>query len=69
MKTLTRLVPFAFVAVAVIALVGCGVSKDDYDKTVSELTKTKADLAQAQKKIADLEKALSDAQAQQKAVE
>jgi lipid-binding SYLF domain-containing protein len=67
MKTLARLVPFSFVAFAVIAMVGCGVSKDDHDKTVAELSKTKADLAQAQTKIADLEKALNDAQAQQKA--
>ena len=49
-------------------MVGCGVSKDDHDKTVAELSKTKADLAQANTKIADLEKALNDAQAQQKAL-
>ena len=58
MKALTRMVPFSVVAFAVIAMVGCGVSKDDHDKTVAELSKTKADLAQAKTKIADLEKAL-----------
>jgi lipid-binding SYLF domain-containing protein len=68
MKTLMRLLRFSFVALAVIGMVGCGVSKEDHDKTVSELSKTKADLAQAQTKIADLEKALSEAQAQQKAL-
>jgi SH3 domain-containing YSC84-like protein 1 len=68
MKTVARLVTFSCVAFAVIALVGCGVDKDDYDKTVSELSKTKADLAQATTKIAALEKSLSDAQAQQKAL-
>ncbi|MCI0422370.1 MAG: hypothetical protein L0312_24635, partial [Acidobacteria bacterium] len=68
MKALTRMLTFSFVALAVIAMVGCGVSKDDYDKTVSELSKTKADLAQAKTKIAELEKSLSEAQAQQKAL-
>jgi septal ring factor EnvC (AmiA/AmiB activator) len=68
MKALTRMVPFSFVALAVIAMVGCGVSKEDHDKTVSELSKTKAALAQAQTKIAELEKSLSEAQAQQKAL-
>ncbi len=58
MKPVTRLMPFSVVVLAVIAMVGCGVSKDDYDKTVAELSKTKADLAQATTKIADLEKAV-----------
>jgi SH3 domain-containing YSC84-like protein 1 len=66
MKALTRVLTFFFVALAAIALVGCGVSKEDYDKTVSELSKTKADLAQAKTKIAELEKSLSEAQAQLK---
>ena len=68
MKTVTRLVACSFVGLAVIAMVGCGVSKDDHDKTVAELSKTKADLAQAKTKIAELEKALNDALAQQKAL-
>jgi hypothetical protein len=68
MKALTRMLTFSFVALAVIAMGGCGVSKDDYDKIAAELSKTKADLAQAKTKIADLEKSLSEAQAQQKAL-
>jgi chromosome segregation ATPase len=52
------------IILGVVALAGCGVSKEDYDKTVSELSKTKADLAQAQTKITELEKSLSEAQAQ-----
>jgi peptidoglycan hydrolase CwlO-like protein len=54
--------------VGIIALVSCGsgVSKEDYDKTVGELNKTKADLAQAQTKITEMEKSLSEAQAQLK---
>jgi lipid-binding SYLF domain-containing protein len=67
MKALMRVLTCSFVALAVTAMGGCGVSKDDYDKTISELSKTKADLAQAQTKIAELEKSLSEAQAQQKA--
>ena len=30
MKALTRMLTFSFVALAVIAMGGCGVSKDDY---------------------------------------
>jgi SH3 domain-containing YSC84-like protein 1 len=55
-----------FVALGVLAMVGCGVSKEDYEKTVAELNKTKADLAQTKTKIAELEKALSETQAQAK---
>jgi lipid-binding SYLF domain-containing protein len=68
MKVLMRMATFSFVAVAVIAMGGCGVSKEDHEKVVSELSKTKADLDQAKTKIAELEKALSEAQAQQKAL-
>ena len=68
MKALTRMATFLFVALAVIAMIGCGVSKEDHEKVVAELSKTKADLDQAQTKIAELEKALSEAQAQQKAL-
>ena len=66
MKALTRVLTFFFVALAATAFVGCGVSKEDYEKTVSELNKTKADLAQAKTKTAELEKALSENQAQAK---
>ena len=66
MKVLTRMLTFFFVALAVLAMVGCGVSKEDYEKSVSELNKTKADLAQTKTKIAELEKALSETQAQAK---
>ena len=66
MKALRQMLTCFFVALAVMALVGCGVSKEDYEKTVSELSKTKADLAQANTKIAEMEKSLSEAQAQLK---
>lgn len=66
MKVLTRVLTFVFVASAVIALAGCGASKEDYDKAVSELSKTKAELAQATTKMAEMEKSLSEAQAKLK---
>jgi septal ring factor EnvC (AmiA/AmiB activator) len=66
MKAVRRVLTFFFVALAVIALVGCGVSKEEHEKAVSELSKTKAELAQASTKMADMEKSLSDAQAKLK---
>lgn len=66
------------VVVAIIALVGCGISKEDHEKVVSELNKIKADLdkskadlskaqadlAQANSKAAALEKSLNEAKGQ-----
>jgi len=66
MKALKRLLTLFFVALAITALVGCGVSKEEHEKAVSELNKTKAELAQAKTKMADMEKSLSEAQAQLK---
>src|SRR5512136_2052955 len=66
MKTLTRMLTFFFVTLAVIALVGCGVSKEEHEKAVSELNKTKAELAQANAKVAEMEKSLTEAQAKLK---
>jgi chromosome segregation ATPase len=54
------------VTLGIIALVSCGGSKGDYEKAVTELNKTKAELAQANTKIADMEKSLNEAQAQLK---
>jgi len=57
MKKFGQVVTCVFVVFALIALVGCGVSKEDHEKVVSELTKTKADL---EKSKADLEKSKAD---------
>jgi predicted RNase H-like nuclease (RuvC/YqgF family) len=54
------------VTLGIIALVSCGGSKGDYEKAISELNKTKAELAQANAKMADMEKSLNEAQAQLK---
>jgi len=56
MKALKRALTFLFVTFAIIALVGCGVSKEEHEKAVSELGKTKAELAQAKTKMTDMEK-------------
>ncbi len=66
MREFKRFLTFFFVTLAIIALAGCGVSKEEHEKTVAELSKTKADLAQANSKTAELEKSLSGAQAQAK---
>jgi len=80
MKTLKRVLASAVVTLAIIALAGCGVSKEDHEKVVSELNKTKAelektvaelsksksDLAQTSSKVADVQKSLSEALAQLK---
>jgi predicted nuclease with TOPRIM domain len=66
MKTVTRVLTFLVVTLAVIAMVGCGVSKEEHEKAVSELSKTKAELAQANTKMAAVEKSLSEAQAKLK---
>ena len=54
------------VTLGIIALVGCGVSKEEHEKAVSELNKTKAELAQAKTKMAEMEKSLNEARAQLK---
>ena len=78
MKKFGQVLTCVFVVFALIALVGCGVSKEDHEKVVSdlnktkanlekstaELTKAKADLAQANSKTAALEKSLNDAKGQ-----
>lgn len=51
-------------AVSVLMLAGCGVSKEEHEKVVNELKKTKADLAQALSKSTNLERSLGEVQAQ-----
>ena len=57
MKKFGQVLTCIFVVFALIALVGCGVSKEDHEKVVSDLNKTKADL---EKSKADLDKAKAD---------
>ena len=60
MKFLNHLILLIGVTVIAFVLVGCGISKDEYEKTVSELSqtkmesnKTKAELTTAQKELAN----------------
>lgn len=46
MNASNKVLMLILVTLGIIALVGCGVSKEDYEKAVSELNKTKAELAQ-----------------------
>ncbi len=78
MKAFKQVLTCVFVVFALIALVGCGVSKADHEKVVSDLNKTKADLekstadmnkakadlAQANSQIAAMEKSLNEAKGQ-----
>ena len=66
MNASNKVLMLILVTFGIIALVGCGGSKQDYEKAVSELNKTKADLAQANAKMADMEKSLNEAQAKLK---
>jgi len=66
MNTSKKVLMPIIVALGIIAMVGCGVSKEDHEKAVSELSKTKAELDQAKTKMADMEKSLVEAQAQLK---
>lgn len=58
MKPLRQIFILIAVALVSVALIGCGGGKEDYEKTVSELNSTKAELAQANARIAELEKSL-----------
>jgi hypothetical protein len=78
MKKFGQVLTCVLVVFALVALVGCGVSKEDHEKVVSDLNKTKADLdkstaelnkakadlAQANSKAAALEKSLNEAKGQ-----
>jgi len=59
MRTIHRISYILFVIFIAFALSGCGVSKDEHEKTVTELQKTKAELEKANAKIAKLEKTLA----------
>jgi chromosome segregation ATPase len=63
MKACKTLLMLLAVLAATVALIGCGVNKDEHEKAVSELNTTKAALEQANAKIARLETSLKEAPA------
>ena len=50
MKNFKHFIMLMMVISISVALVGCGVSKEEHDKTVSDLNKAKSELAQANAK-------------------
>ena len=78
MTLFRRVLTYLIVSLWLVAFLGCGVSKEEHEKTVSELKNTKmalekamadldrnkTDLTQAKTKMASLEKSLAESQAQ-----
>jgi chromosome segregation ATPase len=60
MRTIKQVLTLAGVSIALFSLVGCGISKEEHEKAIAELDRTKAELEQANAKIADLEQSLSE---------
>ena len=56
MKAFKQVLMSVSVTLVIVALVGCGVSEEEHEKTLAELDKVKAELAQANAKIAEMEK-------------
>jgi len=54
MKNYHKIITSCVIIIFSLALFGCGVSKEEHEKTLAELEKTKAELKQAQTKIAEL---------------
>ncbi len=58
MKIITKSVVLVISGLALLSLIGCGVSKEDHAKVVSELETTKAALQKAQAKIDEQQKSI-----------
>lgn len=61
MKALKQVLTLMALTIAAVALLGCGVTKEEHEKTVSELNEARAELEQANAKIAELEKSMNEA--------
>ena len=57
------------VVLTLIVISGCGVSKDEHQKIVTELQQTKVELEQAKAKLAEIDKALEDSKIDTKILE
>lgn len=58
MRKLKRFLIYAVIGMTVFSLIGCGISKEEHEKTVSELNETKALLEKANARIAEMEKSI-----------
>ena len=63
MTPLKQALTLLAVTIVVLGLVGCGISKGEYEKIVSELDKTKAELERARAKMETTEAGLEQANA------
>jgi hypothetical protein len=55
-----RFVVLSAALVGVLAISGCGVSKDEHEKTVAELQQAKAELEQTKSKLTEIDKIMGD---------
>ena len=58
MRKVKKFLTLFIFSMAVFSLAGCGVSKTEHEKTVSELNETKALLEKANARIAEMEKSI-----------
>lgn len=56
MEKLRKIAVLTVAVLTVLVISGCGVSKDEHEKTVAELQQTKVELEQAKAKIAETDK-------------
>jgi predicted RNA-binding protein with PIN domain len=56
MEKLRKIGVLTVAVLTVLVISGCGVSKDEHEKTVAELQQTKVELEQAKAKIAETDK-------------
>lgn len=47
------------VIITVLVISACGVSQEEYDRTITELARTKVELEEARSKIAEMEKSVA----------
>jgi len=64
-----RLVILTVALLGVLAISGCGVSKDEHEKTAAELQQTKIDLEQAKAKLAVFDTSMEDSNIDTKILE
>lgn len=64
-----RFVVLTLAILGVLAIYGCGVNKDEHEKTVAELQQTKVELDQAKAKLAEIDKAMESSNIDTKILE